>query len=102
MSGFGSPESKSRRDVQQRLRPETSGVVSVPDDSWYSGIAQLGSNVIQSNYFNGFMMVITIWALFGDDIKMLCTDRSADIVFDYIAGFALAMFCIELALFCAL
>lgn len=48
------------------------------------------------------MMVITIWALFGDDIKMLCTDKSADPVFDAIAAFALVMFCIELGLFCAL
>ena len=95
----GSTESKSRRDVQNppRLRPEST-FVSGPKDS----LTEWGSNVIQSNYFNGGMMVITIWALFGDDIKMLCTSKSADPVFDAIAAVALAMFCIELALFCAL
>ena len=100
MSSLSSPESKSRRDLQNppgRLKTEGT-FVEGPKDSF----TEYGSQIIQSNAFNGGMMVITIWALFGDDIKMLCTDKSADPVFDAIAAFALVMFCIELGLFCAL
>lgn len=42
-------------------------------------------------------MLITIFALFGDDIKVITCDKSADIYFDVVSLIALGVFSIEIS-----
>ena len=44
------------------------------------------------------MTIVTLFALFGDDIKLACFKKSADPVFDDIAFFCLVMFTAEITL----
>jgi hypothetical protein len=46
------------------------------------------------------MTIVTIYALFGDDLRMLAFDKSADNVFYGLSAFALACFAVELVLSC--
>ncbi|PFH32137.1 adenylate and guanylate cyclase catalytic domain-containing protein [Besnoitia besnoiti] len=48
----------------------------------------------------GVLMVLTLYALFGDDLRLLATPRSADPVFDAITSLALVAFCSEIILSC--
>ena len=44
------------------------------------------------------MMLITLYALFGDDIKIACFEKSADVTFNYITTAALVLFTLEITL----
>ncbi len=53
---------------------------------------------LNSNFFTILINVTTIYALFGTDICLIATDKSADIIFDSLTLVALALFLIELIL----
>lgn len=38
----------------------------------------VAKKIMDSNYFSAFMTVLTIYALFGDDMKLTLTDVTAD------------------------
>ena len=44
------------------------------------------------------MTIVTIYALFGDDIRVLSTDKDGDDAFYGVCTFALVMFTLELML----
>lgn len=44
------------------------------------------------------MTIVTVYALFGDDIRILSTDIDGDETFYWISSFALGMFTLELIL----
>ena len=46
------------------------------------------------------MFLVTIYALIGEDIKIICFNKSADNVFTGMNAFAFAIFCIEIILAC--
>lgn len=52
--------------------------------------------VLNSKYTTIFMTTITVYALFGDDIRMSVTDKSADDVFFSLAAACLALFSVEI------
>ena len=54
--------------------------------------------VLGHKYFTFTMSAWTTWALFGDDLRMLLTDRTADNFFYVMAIIALLLFVFELAL----
>ena len=43
-----------------------------------------------------FTTIVTLYALFGDDIKLACFPKSADEAFNYITIAALFIFCVEI------
>lgn len=45
-----------------------------------------------------FMFMVTIWALFGDDIRQIATDKNGDGVFYDITTICMGFFCIEILL----
>lgn len=46
-------------------------------------------SMIDSNFVTAFMTIITVYALFGDDIRLLAFSLSADDVFFSISTFCL-------------
>jgi class 3 adenylate cyclase len=44
------------------------------------------------------MTIVTLYALFGDDIKIAVFTKSEDVVFNYITTFALVIFTIEITI----
>ena len=44
------------------------------------------------------MTIVTLYALFGDDIKVAAFTKSEDIAFNYITTFALVVFSIEITI----
>lgn len=48
--------------------------------------------------FTAFMTLLTIYALFGDDIRLCATDKSADDIFFGLTSLSLAFFAIEIVL----
>lgn len=53
-------------------------------------------SAIDGPYISTFMTIITIWALFGDDIRLLATDKDADSGFEVVTIICLICFTIEL------
>lgn len=44
------------------------------------------------------MTIITVYALFGDDIRVLTTTKSADLYFDIVTMVSMATFLLEMGL----
>lgn len=54
------------------------------------------NKLLENSVYITFMMIITIYALFGDDFRLLLAPKSADEVFWSITSVAMALFLIEL------
>ena len=52
--------------------------------------------MLDSNFVTAFMTVITIYALFGDDVRILAFSKEADDAFYSISTFCLLCFGLEL------
>jgi len=55
---------------------------------------------LENPYVSGFMLVITIWALFGDDIRLIATYEDADAGFEVMTIICIILFGLELILGC--
>jgi len=56
---------------------------------------KLSRKIVENSFFVCFTMVLTIYALVGDDVRILVTHRSADSVFNWIVVVCLAVFTFE-------
>mmetsp|Transcript_64409 Transcript_64409/g.153641 ORF Transcript_64409/g.153641 Transcript_64409/m.153641 type:complete len:1024 (-) Transcript_64409:52-3123(-) len=56
--------------------------------------------MVDSMIFIGFTSLLTIWALIGDDVRLTCTEKPADIVFNIITVICICVFSIEICLSC--
>ena len=54
--------------------------------------------VVESNFVQVLMTLVTIYALLGDDLKLLTTTVKADDVFTALTSISLVLFLIELLL----
>jgi hypothetical protein len=84
-----------RRAVRSTLRK---GIVSrkIPE----SMIKRCARWTVENKYFVAFTTVLTIYALVGDDFRLLATSKPADVVFDFITLACLFVFFIEIVLAC--
>ena len=55
-------------------------------------------NIIDHPFFITFMLLVTIWALFGDDIRQISVEQDKDNIFYTISFLSLLCFCLEIAL----
>lgn len=53
---------------------------------------------VNNQYIQALMFLITVYALLGDDIRLLACDRDADVVFMWLNIVTLTLFVIELTL----
>lgn len=56
------------------------------------------NKILQNNFYVGFMMIITLYALFGDDFRILFCPKSGDYIFWSLTIVAMAFFAIELVM----
>ena len=50
--------------------------------------------------YDDFMMAVTVFVLFGDDIRILCFPPSADSGFAFFVGLSFVLFALEMILHC--
>ena len=70
----------------------------VYDDELLGPIVEKLLIVVNSKYFALVMMVLTIYALFGDDVRLIASEKPDDAIFFTISIIALAFFTLELTL----
>lgn len=56
--------------------------------------------IVENKVFTTLMTVLTIFALTGDDLRLICTDKPADEVFDTLTSVCLAIFIVEIVMSC--
>jgi class 3 adenylate cyclase len=59
-------------------------------------LVRVSRAIAQSNNFSLFTMLLTIYALIGDDFKVLLWEQPADFVFNIITILVIVVFCIEI------
>ena len=83
-SGKGDPDDDTKVNVV--IEP------SKPTPTWRQSLL----NLVDSTWFSIVSTVVTIWALFGQDIQLACTDKSTDGIFEGLTIACLAFFTLEL------
>lgn len=73
---------------------------SAPRPTRMMKLARLARKLVDHTYFIIGTTVLTIYALVGDDFKLMLTNKPADAAFDVITGLAFAVFSIELVFSC--
>jgi len=56
----------------------------------------LCQKVAGSPYFSALTTLLTFYALFGDDMRLMFTDKPADIIFDGLTAATMLVFCVEI------
>lgn len=69
-------------------------VVKVPT---YVAISRV---LVNNKYFIGFTTLLTVYALTGDDIRLICTRKPADMIFNYIVMLCIVVFSFEVVVSC--
>eukprot|EP00894_Picocystis_sp_ML_P000255 jgi/Pico_ML_1/50772/g1921.t1 len=54
--------------------------------------------VLDNSYVTAFIILLSTWSLFSDDIRLAATERSADRVFEWTSIFTLVFFALEIVL----
>ena len=57
-------------------------------------LTAVSKRLVDDTAFNTFTMILTVYALFGDDLRLATTSEPADPIFDWITGIALVIFTI--------
>ena len=76
------------------IEPDIEALVVKKRPEWKKKIEKL----IDNYYWIGAMSLVTFYALFADDVRILAMPKSADIVFDVLTIFAMTLYLIELVL----
>jgi class 3 adenylate cyclase len=56
--------------------------------------------IVDHSYVQSVTALLTLYALFGDNIRLMATDKPADDVFGYVTIFAMVIFFIEIVMSC--
>jgi len=66
-------------------------------EAWYIGWSR---RVVGNRIFVACTTLLTVWALAGDDLRILGTDKPADPIFDVLAIFSMLVFTFEIVVSC--
>eukprot|EP00446_Apocalathium_sp_SHHI-4_P031791 CAMPEP_0177246774 /NCGR_PEP_ID=MMETSP0367-20130122/51196_1 /TAXON_ID=447022 ORGANISM="Scrippsiella hangoei-like, Strain SHHI-4" /NCGR_SAMPLE_ID=MMETSP0367 /ASSEMBLY_ACC=CAM_ASM_000362 /LENGTH=948 /DNA_ID=CAMNT_0018698831 /DNA_START=55 /DNA_END=2901 /DNA_ORIENTATION=- len=91
MTMMSSKVSESRRPMKSESQRFQS--------SWRSISHHVARKVATSCVFSTITTVLTIYALFGDDMRLGCTAKTADLVFDCITIISMSIFSLEIVVF---
>lgn len=61
-------------------------------------LAQAGQRVLANPVYTGLMLLLTLYALFGSDIRILAFEKDADDTFFALSAFTFFAFCFDLVL----
>ena len=80
------------------IRP--SNASSLPGKNGNLSLKEKCMQLLESNGTTSFMMIVTVYALYSDDLRILCFDPSSDFTFMVISSVAFFLFVAEIALQC--
>ena len=83
---------------KQSLADDDGGASREP--AWKLLTMAYSTVLLENKYFSNFMTALTLYALFGDDIRLACTTVDADVTFWSLSAIALIFFCVELGSSC--
>jgi hypothetical protein len=83
---------------KQSLADDDGGAPREP--AWKLLTKAYSTVLLDNKYFSNFMTALTLYALFGDDIRLACTTVDADVAFWSLSAIALIFFCVELGSSC--
>lgn len=66
------------------------------EDGSYEKAQELVKTIFESEVMIVIMLILTIWALYGEDLKIACTDKDADLAFEVIISLAFFLFMLEM------
>jgi len=69
-------------------------------NKFYLRLKRICFTIVENKPFMIFGTLITVWALGGDDIKLLTTDKPSDAIFDGMVIFCIVFFSIEVVMTC--
>ena len=100
---MGSPAGSPRHPAARRSARRTS--ISALEHvfrrrSWAHRLARAVDGVLNSGPWTAFVMLATVWSLYGTDIKMSALPAAYDAVFDGIMMAFFVFFCLEFSLAC--
>jgi len=85
--------------LDKSKHPLRQGVPTAPGSS-ISHVRGILGGLIESNSVVTAMSVVTIYALYGDDVRILAFDKGADTTFLVLSILAFALFLLEITLLC--
>jgi len=56
--------------------------------------------VVENKYFVGFTTLLTVYALTGDDVRLIATNKPADMFFNYVVILCILVFTVEVVISC--
>lgn len=93
MGAQGSQEDMVQTPTFQRKAAEAE---KTPFQKFHGFVLVICRLLAESPWFSGLTTVLTIYALFGDDIRLLFTDKPSDEIFDMITIVSMVIFGIEI------
>jgi len=92
---------RSRRDLKKRPKASrTKEKIHLRPRSTRGILRALTKVVVDSKYFVFLCTVLTFYALIGEDVKLIATNKPSDSYFDAVTIFCLVVFSIEIMLSC--
>lgn len=67
------------------------------EEPWHIRVSRI---VVENKYFIVFTTLLTVYALTGDDIRLICTNKPADPIFDYLVLLCIVVFSSEVVISC--
>mmetsp|Transcript_23680 Transcript_23680/g.55238 ORF Transcript_23680/g.55238 Transcript_23680/m.55238 type:complete len:1002 (-) Transcript_23680:128-3133(-) len=103
-SGKTFNRSVSRFDLTTSLSPHTTmskrSSTRLRCRKRFANCTGCSRKIVDNSAVTGFVMLLTVYALTGDDVRMLFTDKPADIVFNMLTIGCIVVFALELVLSC--
>ena len=99
-SSFENCDDEEGPQKQKPLHEGESEIESLTRESKLNRTKRLINKFLDSNGAITFMSLITVYALYGDDVRIIAFQPNADIVFLALSAVASAFFLIEISLLC--
>lgn len=85
------------KTIRVTRRGGSSRSLSKKQETWYVQFCRI---LVENKYFVGFTTVLTLFALTGDDMRLICTNKPADIYYNYLVILCIVVFGFEVFISC--
>lgn len=93
------PASNHRRAIRNDTQSKVlKAVITMRKEEPY--LTTCSRKIVENKFFVAFTTVLTVYALVGDDLRILCTNKPADNIFNILTLTCLLIFTIEIVISC--
>jgi len=97
-------QNKHMKNLHDNLHVASSGLVDITHSKQAQGLKAkliscsvwLCKKIATSPVFGAITTLLTFYALFGDDMRLMLTDKPADTIFDGLTATCMIVFCVEI------